>query len=86
MSVTVSSYKKTKPSTDKALPSVNKSNYHLNVLFQYVLLFSILLNVMFHALMGRFQLELFYEGQSISNASYFFLLYFSRKLKYNYIA
>ena len=28
-----------------------------------------------------------YEGQSISNASYFFfLLYFSRKLKYNYIA
>ena len=27
-----------------------------------------------------------YEGQSICNASYFFLLYFSRKLKYNYIA
>ena len=28
-----------------------------------------------------------YEGQSISNVSYFFfLLYFSRKLKYNYIA
>ena len=27
-----------------------------------------------------------YEGQSISNASYFFLLYFSRKLKYNFIA
>jgi len=27
-----------------------------------------------------------YEGQSISNASYVFHLYFSRKLKYNYIA
>ena len=27
-----------------------------------------------------------YEGQSVSNASYLFLLYFSRKLKYNYIA
>ena len=27
-----------------------------------------------------------YEGQSISNASYFFLLYFLRKLKYNCIA
>ena len=27
-----------------------------------------------------------YEGQSISNASYLFLLYFSRKLKYNYTA
>ena len=27
-----------------------------------------------------------YEGQSISNASYYFHLYFARKLKYNYIA
>ena len=34
----------------------------------------------------KYDVERNYEGQSISNASYFFFLYSSRKLKYNYIA
>ena len=34
----------------------------------------------------KFKTQEKYEGQSISNASYVFHLYFSRKLKYNYIA